>query len=299
MSFYQRRKCSTAQHLPCSPDLGPHEWADNRLTDAIKTVGPEAKARLIATEAGTVNPQTWPAERAFESLGVLMQKHGTAGATFWRWTSYDNGEDFDPLTAKPVKQRGVAYSYFPPKHEIVDLGGFHLAAISNGSFEAGGAQPSKWAIAGNGTGSRYHLAAEAGQPQVPSRGSYSLRLVTGADANAAIRATSVAVAVDPATAYTTTGNLRFAWSGDPNPGGNPAQRPQVFVTVRYLQANGQASAIKPSDTFRFLQENGAADFQTVPVQYQTPADAAAVRIIVGAARNGLPSAITLDVDNMR
>jgi hypothetical protein len=295
VSFYERRKCSTAQGLPCTHDLGPHVWAENRLKDALATIGATHKKQFIMTEGGTLDPTTWPAERAYESLGFLMNKYGTPGGDFWRWTVFDNSEEGDPNTAKPVKQRGVAYNFFPPKNEIVDLGGYHLTAIPNGSFEAGSMTPTSWKITGTGKGLRYHLAHEANQPQVPSRGEYSLRLRTGGN----IQAVSQPIAVDPNRTYTTTGNLRFLWSGDPPPGGDPATRPQVFVTVTYYQANGQRSAVKASDTFRYFQEDGAADFRTFPIQYQTPADAAKVRLTIGVAANGLPSIITLDADNLR
>lgn len=297
VSFYEHTKCSTAQQQPCSPDLGPHEWAEDRLADALNVIGTNHRKQFIVTEAGTLDPMNWPAERAYESLGYLMNKYGTPGANFWRWTDFFNSEETDPNTAKPVKQRGVAYNYFPPKNEIVDLGGFHLTAIPNGSFELGTTTPSSWTISGTGTARRYHLAGEANEPQVPSRGAFSLRLRTGGT----IRATSNPIAVDPNRTYTTTANLRFMWTGDPNSGGDPATRPQVFVAVSYYQASGQPSAAKPSDTFRFFQEDGAADFRTFPIQYRTPADAAQVRLTIGVARNGLPSisTITLDADNLR
>jgi hypothetical protein len=228
-----------------------------------------------------------------------MNKYGTPGGNFWRWTDFDTSEENNPSVAKPVKMRGVAFNYYPPKDEIVDLGGYHLAVIPNGSFELGTAKPSSWTIVGSGNARRYHLAAEAGQPQVPSRGNYDLRLVTGAASNAIVNVVSKPIAVDPNRTYTTTANLRFNWSGDPNPGGDPATRPQVFVTVTYYQASGRVSAVKRTDTFRYFQESGAADFRTFPVQYHTPADATKLRLTIGVARNGLPSPITLDADNLR
>jgi hypothetical protein len=297
-SFYERRKCSTAQHLMCTPDRKPHEWAEESLQDTLSVIVPAEPKQLLMTEGGTLDPANWPAERAYESLGYLMNKYGLPGGNFWRWTNFTSSEDANPLTAKPVKKRGTAYEFLPPKNEIVDLGGYHLLPIPNGSFEKGTQSPSLWTIAGNGTGSRYHLADEAGQPQVPSRGEYSLRLGTNAG-NATVRATSRPVAVDPNRTYTTTANLRFNWSGDPNPGGSPATRPHVFITVNHYQASGQASAVRASQTFRYFQENGAADFRTFPIQYRTPSDAASVRLVIGVAQKDLPSAITLDADNLR
>jgi hypothetical protein len=299
MSFYERRKCSNAQYLTCTPDLNPHEWAENRLQDALSVIAPAESKQMLMTEGGTLGPAYWPAERAYESLGSLMNKYGLPGGNFWRWTNFNSSEDVDPNTAKPVKKRGMAYEFLPPKNEIVDLGGYHLLPIPNGSFETGTAVPSLWTIAGTGTASRYHLAGEAGQPQVPSRGEYNLRLVTASSGDATIRATSRPVAVDPNRTYTTTANLRFNWSGDPNPGGSPATRPHVFITVNHYQASGQASAVRASQTFRYFQENGAPDFRTFPIQYRTPSDAASVRLVIGAAQKNLPSAITLDADNLR
>jgi hypothetical protein len=298
MSFYSRFKCSSAQHLTCT-EMAPHQWAEDRLQDAIKVISPVPSSHMVATEVGTLDPKRWPAERAYESIGLLLGKYRTAGGNFWRWTSFSTAEDNDPKFAKAVKKRGIGYVYLPPQRELVDLGGFHLTDIPNGSFESGGATPTGWAVSGSGTGKRYRLAGELGQPRLPTRGSYSLRLVTGASANATIQATSRAIAVTPRQRYTTTANLRFRWTGDPNPGGAPETRPQVFIAVKYLKANGQPSAVKPSDTFRYFQNSGAADFQTFPIQYVTPADSASVKIIVGAARHGLPHAITLDADNFR
>ena len=294
-SFYQHTKCSTARNVPCSGDLDPHDWAENRMEDALTVIGQSNARRLLITEGGTFDPQTWPAERSFESLGYLMQKHGTGGANLWRWVDFLGSEESDPNVAKAVKVRGMAFTYLPPQKEIVDLGGVHLTAIPNGSFEAGTTAPANWTIVGTGTARRYHLASEANQPQVPSRGAYSLRLKTGG----IIRAVSKSITVDPNRTYTTTANLRFNWSGDPNPGGDPATRPQIFVTTAYYQGDGQPSAIKPTDTFRYFQEDGAADFRTFPIQYRTPADAATLRLSIGVARNGLPTAITLDADNLR
>jgi hypothetical protein len=299
MSFYSRFKCSSAQHLACT-EMAPHQWAEDRLKDAINVISPVPSGHMVATEVGTLDPKRWPAERAYESIGLLLGKYGTAGGNFWRWTSFSTAEDSDQNFADAVKKRGVAYIYLPPQKDLVDLGGYHLTAIPNGSFETEGAaaRPSGWKIAGAGTATRYHLAGEPNQPKVPSRGANSLRLVTGADPNAAISATSKSIAVDPNTRYTTTANLRFRWTGDPG-GGAVEARPHVFVSFRYLNASGKSSNIKAEDRFRFLQGDGAKDFRTFPFQYTTPADAAFVKIVVGAVRNGLPSAIIFDVDNLR
>jgi hypothetical protein len=53
------------------------------------------------------------------------------------------------------------------------------------------------------------------------------------------------------------------------------------------------------DTFPHFQEDSTTQFATFPVQYVTPSDAAFIQIQFGAARNGLPTGITFDVDNVR
>src|SRR5262249_7811259 len=162
----------------------------------------------------------------------------------------------------------------------------------------GGAVPDQWTISGSGTGSRYFLAGEAGQPEVPSRGQYDLQLTTGAGASDTISATSDAITVTPDTTYTTTANLRFSWTNDPNPAADPSFRPQVFVTFHYLDSQGNPSAVRESDVFRFFQENSTTGFATFPMQYTAPSDAESMKVEVGVSRNGLASPITLDADNL-
>ncbi|MEY2545569.1 MAG: hypothetical protein QOG48_686, partial [Verrucomicrobiota bacterium] len=241
----------------------------------------------------------WNVEYTVESLDFLFNKYGVDGAAFWRWVAFDNSEESNPSFAEAVKRRGADFTYNPVQKEIVDLGGFH-APIPNRSFENGATTPSNWRLLGSGFGApRYFLAGEPGQPEVPSRGQYALRLTTGAGANDTLTATSDTMSILPNTNYTTTANLRFNFNGDPNPGGDPALRPQVFVTFHYFDVNGNPSAIRGTDTFRYFQENSTSGFATFPMQYTTPSDAASMQIEIGAARNGLPSAITLDADNLR
>jgi len=289
-SFYARRKCSTAQSLECS-DQDAHDWAEDRLVDALSIIGNRPQ-QFVVTEGGSLNPETLPVEHAYESLGFLINKYGTRGGNFWRWSAFQDSEQ----NSSAVKQRGVGFIYLPPSKEVIDLGGFHLEKIPNSSFEAGNTTPTGWGVIGSSGSSRYRLADEPGQPQVPSRGAYSLRLVS--DASIA-KATSAFIAVSPSRTYTTTANLRFAWNGDPNPSAPPATRPQVFVTFNYYDSTKHLSAVKRSVTFRYFQEHSAPDFATFPMKYHTPSDAAFVRIVIGAARNDLPSAITLDADNVR
>jgi hypothetical protein len=228
-----------------------------------------------------------------------MGKYKTQGGSFWRWTSFSNDEDADPQLADPVKERGIGFNYRRVQQEVFDMGGFHLHKIPNGSFESGTASPSSWTISGTGQGRRYLLTGEAGQPEVPSRGKYALRLTTLNGENDEVRALSQMIAVASETSYTTTANLRFNWSGDPNPGGDPQIRPQVFVSIRYFGSDGLPSTVRTNDTFRYFQEDSPIVFGTFPLKYTTPGDTHFVQIEIGVVRNGLPTPITLDVDNLR
>ena len=301
VSFYEERKCLDPRIGPGCLDVDPHDWADQTLAGVISVIGNKQKSQIIMIEGGTNDPEHWPAEHAFESIGFLMQKYGLPGGNFWRWAAYQNSEDTDPTLAKAVKKRGVSFTYFPPEKEIIDLGGFHLSSIPNGSFEQGTTNkvPSLWTVSGSGTGIKYFLAGEPGEPQVPSRGKYDLRLTTGTAPGATITGTSQMIGVSPNRTYTTTGNLRFSWTGDPNPSGPSASRPQVFLIFKYFKKTGAASAVKTEDSFRFFQENSTKQFRTFPMQYTTPSDASLVQIVAGASRNGLPSKIVFDVDNLR
>ena len=93
--------------------------------------------------------------------------------------------------------------------------------------------------------------------------------------------------------------MRFAWTGDPNPGGSSASRPQVFINILYFQQNGTPSGVTTKDSFSFFQEDSTTGFATFPQQYTTPSDATFVEVQFGAMRNGLPTQIILDVDNVR
>lgn len=304
LSFYERSKCSrTRQSFSCT-DLNPHDWADQTLQYVTSVVGTGNGARIVAPEMGlaTGDPAQWNTQHALESLIFLLQKYGVDGGTFYRWTNSTNAEDTDPTLGDPVKRRGAAFVYNPVEKEVVDMGGFHLPDVPNGSFEgATGANgvPGSWIPGGNGTVTRYLLTQEPGQPEVPSRGVYAMRMVTGSGLNDSVRAASVMIPASPSTSYTTTSNLRFAWTGDPNPSGPPTARPQVFIDILYFQTDGTPSAIRAQDSFAYFQENSTKGFATFPVQYTTPRDNAFVRIQFGSAHNGLPTAITLDVDNVR
>jgi hypothetical protein len=307
LSFYEHRKCVDVQNLYVGrycTDTDRYTWADQTLqSEVFATIGMGNGARVVFAEmgkdAGFTPVDPGPTQCVLENLIALLEKYGIDGGAFWRWTSFYNYEDINPQLADPVKRRGIEFIYNPVQKEVLDMGGFHLTTIPNGSFETGDSVPSNWTVGGNGAGLRYFLPAEPGQPEVPTRGNYALRLVTGSGPNDVVNATSDMIAVTPNTIYTTTANLRFVWTGDPSPGWASTTRPQVFISIRYFDGTGGVSQVRTQDVFRFYQENSTTGFGTFPLQYTTPSDARSVRIEVGTARNGLPTAITFDVDNLR
>lgn len=299
ISIYEHGKCSDARGLYCTP-ANPHAWARHTLRRVRNTVG--WKAHIVAPEMGdSSNPSRWQSDRALESLVALFPRFHIDGGSFWQWANNRDSQDSDPTLPQTAKIRGVPFVYNPVEKIVVDEGGFHLRHIPNRSFEygTGNAPPYRWHIKGSGVAHRHYLAGEPHEPQVPSRGLYDLRLKTGRSIDAAIEATSKPIPVTPNVQYTTTANLRFGWTGDPNPSGDPTTRPQVFVTFLYFQSSGAPSAIRAEDVFPFFQEDATNDFETFPFQYTTPADASALRIQIGAERNGLPTRIMLDADNLR
>ncbi len=301
ISFPEHSKCATARNLPCAPDIDPHAWAEQTIQTVQSVVGNNG-ARIVAAEMDAMSStqSTWPAERALESLGYLMEQYGIDGGHYWTWAETDNAYEAMPdHVNEPIKRRGVDFVYNPVQKELVDLAGFHLMAIANGSFESGGSTADNWTAGGSGTVTRFRLADEPGQPLVPTRGSYAVRLTTGAGASDAASASSDRIAVSPNTTYTTTANLRFQWTGDTNAGTSNTSRPQVYMRVRYFDGDNGPSAIRSEDTFRYYQESGSANFATFPITYTTPFDAMTVILEFGAMRNGLAQPITVDVDNVR
>jgi len=292
LSFYEHRKCVDVQNLYVGrycTDTDLYTWADQIMqSELFATIGAKNGARVVIAEMGKdawftpVDPA--PTQHVLEHLIALMEKYGVDGGSFWRWASFRNDEDTDPQMADPVKRRGVEFIYNPVQKEVIDMGGFHLTAIPNGSFEMGDSVPTNWTISGNGAGLRYFLPAEPGQPEVPTRGNYALRLVTGSGPNDVVSATNDMIAVTSKTTYTTTANLRFVWTGDPSPVWGSTTRPQVFISIRYFDGTGGVSQVRTQDVFRFYQENGTTGFGTFPIQYTTPSDASFVRIEVGSAR---------------
>lgn len=276
LSIYQHRKCAyvDVRFVPCT-DADPHTWADETLQTTRARTEPEA--RLTAIEFGASDV---PSEQAVESLGPLMRQHGVDGGTFWKWTDETGEPQFVASTAT-VKLRGSGFNRV--QKELVDLYGFHVAEIPNGSFENGAA---RWTIKGAGQ----PLAADEASP---IRGRGFIRLT----ANPTASVTSERARVSPATTYTTTANLRFAWAG--GRAGPPATRPQVNITFHYLTCAGRSSRFVKQTILRFFGAPGAPGWGTFPLRYTTPKDACFVRIEIGAARNRLATPIVLDVDAVR
>lgn len=131
ISFYEHRKCLTAQWMPCV-EKAPHAWANKTLERVFDTIGRQNGARVIAVEMGLNAPieSNWSTEQAFESLVLLMQKHGVEGGCFWRWVSFSNDEDIDPKLAIPIKKRGVAFIYNPVKDVLVKFYSLSHAVLS-------------------------------------------------------------------------------------------------------------------------------------------------------------------------
>ncbi len=213
----------------------PDDRPDQTLRHVTSLVG--GVSRIVAPAMGDMNPVdqvNWNAQRALESLVFLLRKYGVDGGSFWRWVNFQNSEDSDSTLPDAVKRRGIPFVYNAVQNDIVDMGGFHVPVVPNGSFEGAvdNGIPANWTASGNGTVSQYLLTQDTGQPEVPSRGTHAMRIITGAGSNDNITATSPRIPVIAATTYTTTANMHFAWTGDPNPGGPPASRPQVFINIR-------------------------------------------------------------------
>jgi hypothetical protein len=122
VSFYEHRKCLTAQWLPCV-DAAPQEWADETLQKTVNTTGRDNGSRIVAVEMGLFAPTEpgWNTEQAIESLISLMYKYNLDGGCFWRWTSFSNDEDSNSTLAEPVKRRGVGFIYNPVKDVLNKL----------------------------------------------------------------------------------------------------------------------------------------------------------------------------------
>ena len=301
LSFFEQNKCRIAGGLPCT-DERADAWADETFAGAMTIIG-NAAARVVLAEVGdAVDAATWSSQHAFENLIALMEKYGVEGGCYYLWAAPDSTTEADPANGLPIKRRGLSWTYSAAELELLDWGGFHLLSIPNPSFEdaaINAGSPPNWSISGDGTGSLYLLTQEPGQPEVATRGNFALRLVNGASPSSTETATSKRIGVSAGAAYTTTANLRFSFSGDPNSNGTPSSRPQVRMIILYYTASGSPSSVRTSDVFSWFQENRTLGFATFPIKYTTPSDAAFVAIQFGVVRNDLPVPITLDVDNVR
>jgi len=315
LSFYEMTRCGV---LKGCVDAPPAEWTEDVADRIVEIVGSGNGARVLAAEMGVAWPvdPAWQSPRALENLIDVMEAHHFDGGAFWIWSPPSQDWQDDPTREQDVKKLGPALVYNEVAKNIEDMGGFHLISIPNGSFEEGASMPAHWFILNTKRrasgqapavvpGSmplvleRLDLSTEPGEPDVPSRGRYALRLGTGSAAIASVSAISEAIPVTPGTTYTTAMALRFAWSGDPSPHASTESRPQVDISFDYFDASGSRVTSRPSDIFRYFQENSTTGFATFVFYYTPPAGAAAVRIELAAHRNGLPSPIIFDVDAVR
>ncbi len=171
-----------------------------------------------------------------------------------------------------MKRRGTAFVYNPVRLQLVDMYGFHLASIPNGSFEHDrnrDGRPDAWTIAGKGT---FALARFVGEPSRPWRGHLFVRLVS----RSRISATSPRIRVSPDTSYTTTGDFRTRGTSS-------------SVAFRYFTCRGRPSAIRTNSAFPLPATSG---FKTSPLRLTTSTDACFVRIEI-LARHGLVEADNL------
>lgn len=302
ISMYETNKCKYAFGYSCT-EVAPDIWADASLAKLRSLIPASSQARVIAAEFGLTAPvpASWQTERAMENLVALFEQYSLDGGSLWRWVDDTNTEQADLSNPQAVKVRGIAFNYNPVQKEVLDMGGWHLSAVPNGSFEMDADMngvPDGWTVTGMGAGTQYLLTQEQGQPAVATLGNHVLRLVTGSGSTDSVTATATTIPVSPGIRYTTAAKMRFGWTGDPNPAAAASARPQVFVRVKYLR-DGSPSTSKPEEMFRFVQEDSTTGFATFPLQYTVPDDATAVQLQFGASRNGLPSTITLDVDYVR
>jgi hypothetical protein len=229
----------------------------------------------------------WPPERAYESLMRLLPKYQVEGA-YWHWVGYTNSDDSDPtLAGVPIKVRGVDFKYNPVEKILFDRGGWHASGIQNGSFESGS---DHWTAGGSGTVAPYDLTQDAGEPEVPWRGTHALRLTTASGASDTVTATSDRFAVLPGIVYTATAAVRFSFADD---------KPTAAITLLYYQADGTASHLRAADSFTYHRVEAPTGFGTFPVQYVPPPDAASAAVQFSVARAGSSLPATIDVDDFR
>jgi hypothetical protein len=284
ISFYAHRKCAGFPFpFPCTEEP-PQSWAE-RTAEYVRDVTGSV-ARVTATEFGALTPveSSWPTAISVEGLGVVMQRFGIDGGTFWRW--HDVTGDAPSSFPDPVKKRG-RNAYYAVQRELADLYGFHLSTIPNGSFENG---TTGWIRKGIGTSRTVPLDEPA-----PWRGGNFLRI----RAKSSMSVTSGPIRVRPSVTYTTTASLRFNWTGDRHTRAATPKRPHVLIALTYLTCQRKPSKVRPRIIHRYVQHQRTTGFATFPVRHTTPRDACYVRLQFGAKRNGLPAPITLDVDAIR
>jgi hypothetical protein len=139
--------------------------------------------------------------------------------------------------------------------ELVDLYGFHLPAVANGSFEEG---TGRWTFTGTPTPEQLP-AGEA----MPSRGRSFLRL----QAAGAVSAHSAAIKASPRTTYTTSVRVRGSAGS---------------FSVEFRRCSGKASKTRAAAAVRFAISREA--WVTVPLRYTTPADACLLRIRISGSQ---------------
>jgi hypothetical protein len=272
LSFYEHRRCTPAYSAsPHCIDDRAHAWADQSLRRVREVIGPEP--RVFAAEFGDLPPvdRSWPTRTALESLSVLMQRYGIDGGAYWQWVEGTDAADHDPLSTETVKRRGTAFVFNPVRLELLDMYGFHLTAIPNGSFEArkSDRRPDAWTIAGKGTAALVPFNDAAAQPW---RGRRVLRLTS----SSGISATSAPIRVSPNTTYTTTADFRTRTGSS-------------SVSFYFLTCSRHRSAVRARKTFLLLPSLG---FNAQPFRYTTPSDACSVRVEI-EAQSG-----SVEVDNV-
>jgi hypothetical protein len=283
LSFYEHTKCFQFNLAgeTCTEESA-ESWAEDTMARIAGAITPGA--RVIAAEFGNTTPLQpgWSTEHALESFGLLARAHGFGGGTFWRWSNVQNTEDADPTVAAPLRPRGQAFTYNPVARVFVDLAGWHLRGIANGSFESG---TMSWAQTGTGTMTVHDLTTDPGGPEVPWRGTHALRLTT----SDTITVEGDPVPVQPTVVYTTSASLRFTFSDD---------APTATIAAVYLRSDGSPSLVRVSDTTTFHRADAPSGFAMLPVQYAPPADAASVAIQIIVASNGSSGTAVVDVDDV-
>lgn len=300
LSMYEHRKCSgTTPDMNCV-DADPHSWAVETMAKVRATIGRRSQARIVIPEGGVGTPvQTeWDTRQTYESLARVLRQPGVSGISFWLWTNFETAHDSDPSMAEPVKRRGPGLQYNPVQREALDFGALHIAGIPNPSFELdadANSIPDGWQLGAAGSFQRYHLAGEAGQPLVPTRGAYAARLTAPAGLDAPVEISSSAIPVRPGVTVSVVANLRFS---GPTSGTLGSVRGRIEAQFR--TADGQPSA-SPSEAVEVLASDPLLQgkFGTVAMQFGIPADCAQVVLKVVLHPSAPASQVTLDVDNLR